>query len=558
MPLDLNALHESLFPSEVELRFETSPPQDRMPERKMLVWKNMSGDWQCKIQLFGKTYTGSFDRTKDLRVVTKLDSIVRNNVARRTENITNALGGADFMHYLTAPYLKLSKYQQDKIEAALSGADVFQRDVDQAERAAACRAILTNAAVSNHDSDTLKDLRRYLLLRRLQGLGGSASDFLTTRNNTTPADIHTFICFLLDATLHDLGHDTKALPLPEAPANHRVRYTGGSISNRDDLTSDLLRELSGSDSPILDPTGTTPLPEAQIQQLRVYITGTQLALWKFDLVLENVKQYIPINQRGMPAIEDAFVDIKAAATTWMSGVRSLDNAAIFRRAGAKFMSIDAIRKHHIKTSFFGEVESEPFQKLRDGLLELRDYSMEHRACQEMSEWSSLYQDNKLWTGIAFLLAVIDSIIGASALPLCGFIGITVPLIMSCNYGIYLTVSTANISSFDTVLEFIESSRELLSLIPLLLGISSLGGAFYGLCAALLVPGTELAVSVSSGLAFGLVASASALIIPMLAALLLRGLFEAGKVIDQKTFGIFQRKPELTTDENDAEFAPRMV
>lgn len=73
-----------------------------------------------------------------------------------------------------------------------------------------------------------------------------------------------------------------------------------------------------------------------------------------------------------------------------------------------------------------------------------------------------------------------------------------------------------------------------------------------------MPGTELAVSVSSGLAFGLVASASALIIPMLAALLLRGLFEAGKVIDQKTFGIFQRKPELTTDENDAEFAPRMV
>ncbi|MCH9755631.1 MAG: hypothetical protein K0U37_00360 [Gammaproteobacteria bacterium] len=527
MPKDLNDLHALLTPTSVEL-CPDKPNTALTEDREIQVWKgNLANTWHFRTLSLGEVYEGTFDETVDRAALVKLNMLHGQNSALRTVNITHRFNRA--MHSLNRPYIKLSYAQQTELLATYQGLDVFNVDVDAETRKEACLAILNNRPAAASDSEVLKDLRDALTLAHLNVAGGNAERFLSTRAETTPAEMLQFIHRLLAVTANDLGH-AGSIAIPAAPADFNTAYQGIQPDANPDMLGafpELFQNLfsgGGSVNFHIDPQQGNAIFTRTISEKSV-------ALDRFELALDRLKRGLPEERRETPDVQNCLNEMRAAANTWISGSRDIKALLIFRQAGDKFIQNPIIQHHHNKSDFFGSFESDDLKHFRAALRELRDYSYKRQQLKKEAEWGEFFD---IYMVVMPLMAVYDSISMANPLPLCVLVGFSIPLYLNIMHGLILAGHLWEMP-WEAAQEYIEASRDLWSRIPLLLSGAAVGGAFLGLCAGLLIPGAEISLMVSTWLAISLVSSTMALLLPIAVVLLGKGIYAGGKAVYDAAF-----------------------
>ncbi|MDF1677066.1 MAG: hypothetical protein P1U32_00015 [Legionellaceae bacterium] len=569
MPLDLDALYASLSPEKIEW-CGFKPDNTALPERKMQVWK-VGNTWHFKTQIFLGPETGTFEPNVDAYVITALDKLLTQSLNFSARDVTAAIA-ADVKQEMSRPYLKLTPLQQKEIMASLQYEGLFldedrpksgdEEEVSDVTRKAVCKAALSE------ESEALVSLRKYISSERLQLLGGEAKNYLVSRKDTTPAEMLRFIHILLSASAHALAPSEPVIQPPKTPAELKgVMYKGTPKSEETRFTELLehflransLRLASTDDSHAalggypapLNFSGSaednallTPNAPIGLYMPRLMMTESAALRSRFERLLHAVEEKIPAAERQKKASKRCFYEMRQAVHTWAYSKRSTAALLAFREASDKFFKHDVIRAHHIKSSFFGEAVSESIKALKAGLHELRETSVIHTKIKKDASWNSMFfsVDRATVTFVPPLLALINCIQLSSILPLCVFIGLTLPFITSLRHGYYLAERLWEMPSGASK-DYLEAARPIWSRTPLLLTGAAVGGALLGACQALLVPGVEMAVAVSSWLAISLAASTLALILPVALVLLFRGTYSAGHAVCQWMFG---KAPDATS------------
>ncbi len=572
MPLDLDALYASLSPDTVEW-CASEPDDTALPERKMQVW-NVKNIWHFKTQLFLGPEIGQFEPDIDARVIMALDMLLKQSLNFGVLDVTADLG--DIKQEMSRPYLKLSPGQQTELLASLRFEELFsdgdtskgagEEEVSDETRKAACQAILSE------ESEVLVNLRKYVSPENLQLLGGGKKRYLETRSSTTPAEMLRFIHILLSASAHALAPDEPAIQPPRTPAELRGVTYKGPPKSEDTRFSELLEHFLQTNSLILAAAnegasaaggGGTPfnldgaeaanLPQALnapfgLYMPRLMMTESAALRSRFERLLHAVEEGIPDAEKQKNASRRCFYEMRKAVHAWVYSERSTESLLAFRESSDKFLKHDVVRAHHVSRSFFGETASESLSALKAGLHELRETSVIHTKIKRDATRSSMFFDmeKSIFNFVSPLLALIHCIQLSSILPLCLFIGLMLPFIASFEHGDYLAECLWEMP-WSASKDYLDASRPVWSRTPLLLAGAAVGGALFGVCQALLVPGVEMAVTVSWWLVISLVASTLALILPIALALLFRGTYSAGQAVCQWMFGKASDATSTTTN-----------
>lgn len=484
MPLDINALHQSLAPKKV--RLVAVQPTDFPPEGEMVIWKGSDNTWHFKTTCYGKLYDKQFNPQYDSEVVALLEEIIA-DFHPSSQDITSTLG-PDKLLWLIAPYFNLSLSQQTLLIAALQYASVFRPEEDDNERAAACIAILNRAPQSRHDSGILSDLRHYLNNIRLIA-GRNATNFLQTRPTATTANILSFVHLLLHATLNDLGRPfVESLPVP--PRTTQSAYH--AFADR----------LPRANLPVDDG------PAVNINPSQIELACKMM---KVEWSLEQVKRRIPseIRERRHYAVfEQAIQD---AVNNWVLSSKDITHLIRFRCACEAFLMNPLVRKYHVTNNFFGTHVSSALQELKENLQHLRDCSPYYQEIKRktIQDWAV---DGLFTTYVSIIFFIFYPI--TSSVNLLGLVtGFSTCFLL--NVAETLTHPLFLIPfSRDGFRTYLEITRDAWSQVPLLISGHALLGAIYGGIFALGTSAMSVSLAVSAGLALSLSFSIVMLLLPL--------------------------------------------